>query len=295
MIHKSLVDRLSLNKIASPFLIAPLLTLCTAHVSNAELLVYDGFGVGVGGYTDGASITGNGHGTGWLGDWTAGSQYATVSGGIAPSSIVSEDGMVTFGDGSSSQAMGRSYDVTFSSDDITEGWASWTVQRNGLREFRLNPFATVTTGAGQFMGIHAENFSSSLTANIRYGSANDIATGTSFEMSTATSYFMIAQAILNPLGTPDTFNVWIFESSSYTGASLGAPTISVSHDSDFDFDSWSVTDQNPQNNTANVVYDEFRIGNTFEDVSGIVPEPSTYALLAGAVCVGIAYLRRRHH
>lgn len=281
------------NKLSARLLISASLTLGASTATQADILAYDGFGVGGDGYTDGAGISGNGNGTGWAGSWTGGSQYATVTGSIAPSSVDSENGMVTFGDGTSSQALGRQYNASFSSEGLNEGWASWTVQRNGLREFRLNPFANNTNGAGQFMGIHAENFSTTLVANIRFGSAADIAVGTSFEMAEDTSYFMVAQSILNTSGTPDTFNVWIFESSSYTGAALGTPTISVSHDANNNYDSWSMTDQNPQGNTANVIYDEFRIGESFADVSGVVPEPSTYALLAGAACVGVAFLRRR--
>jgi hypothetical protein len=52
------------------------------------------------------------------------------------------------------------------------------------------------------------------------------------------------------------------------------------------------------NSTANVTFDEVRLGTTFNDVTPFttaVPEPSSYAALAGAALLGFTLIRRRRN
>ncbi len=296
MMHPThpLTRALSIKTLAAFSLTCALFT-ATSPQAEAVLLAYDGFGVGGSGYTDNAAINGQGHGTGWSETWSAGVDYVTKAGSIAPSNVQSEDGLVSFGNVSSTESIGRVYDANFSTNgggDYSEGWASWVVQRNNTRDFKLNPFANANTGNGQYMGIHALNGSNTLYAEIRYAGSASIEQGTSFEMTTSTTYFMVAQALVGAGPTPDVFNVWIIDASAYDGTISETPTITVSYDMEQTYTAMSMTNQNPLGEVDAVLFDEFRLGTTFSDVSG-VPEPSTYAVIFGLAAGMLALYRQR--
>lgn len=294
--------RASFSKV-HPLIVSLMLLTGLLGKAEAALLAYDGFGVGPGGYTDGADIQGQGHGTGWAGTWISNSDndtlYTTVNGSIAPATVMAEDGMVRFGGTNKTIDLGRQYTTTFGGDTpvISEAWSSFAFERNQTREFVVNPFDTTNSAAsGQFMGIFAANGSNDLVARIRFGTSIDIeVSASSFSMTTGTDYFVVTQALFNPSGVEDVLNVWVFAADDYDGILSAQPTMTVAYDLDSEFSFWTARNQNPLNNPVAVNYDEFRLGETFNDVSALIPEPGTWALLLGSVlgiCVVVGRRKR---
>jgi len=266
--------------------------------AQGDVWVYDSFGVGGTVYTNNAPIDGEGHGDGWAASWDASNDnFVTRTGSIVPASVPSQDGvMVRAGGESTSESAGRQYTPTFggANPTIGEAWFSFGFQRNvHERSLVINPFDTNNNpGAGQFFGVFADNFSTDLKARIRYGGAADVADSVdAFTLTLGTEYFIVGHATFNPTGTADVLDVYVFESASFDGTLPGSPTMTTSFDLDSSFNHWTLSSQNPQGNTNVLVYDEFRIGETFQDVT-IVPEPTTAAAALG-LCAMIAARRRR--
>lgn len=282
------------------FLLVTIPTLAATTAAHADLLVYDGFGVGTdaGQYTDGAGIDGQGHGVGWSGEWIVANDsanYVTEAGAIAPGNLVSQDGvLVRAGGNSESLGIGRAYTTTFggANPTMSEAWFSFGFQRNvHNRQLVINPITSDTdASAGQFFGLSAANGSDQLVARIRYGNSSQIETSASaFTVTLGVEYFVVGQVLFNESGTQDVFNVYVLDADGFTGTLPGSPTMSVAWDFDNSFNAWALSTQNPQNNTDVLVLDEFRIGDSFADVAPI-PEPASLALLlAGA---GLVAARR---
>jgi hypothetical protein len=279
---------------------AKLQALCTMALAaglvgpvsaNAAVLVYDGFGVGTdaGQYTNNAGIGGVGHGTGWSGDWEDSSgNYVTRTGSIAPAGLDSEDGvLIRAGGNSDSLNISRPYSSTFggANPSVGEVWFSFAFQRNtSQRELRVNPLGN-NHSAGQYMGIFLPTGSAEMVARIRYGTSTQIIDSTdSFEVTLGTAYLVVGQALLNAAGTEDQLNIYVVEASSFNGTLPATPSMTVSYDFNSSFNRWAMYTQNPQGNEDVVVFDEFRIGESFTDVSPI-PEPASLTLLGGAATV----------
>ncbi len=268
--------------------------------TEAALIAYDGFGVGPGGYEVGQGVEeGVGQGIGWFdASWstTAPDDNLTLTGSLAPSSVNSEDGYVLRTSTGGAVDMSRRYTTTFggATPVITEAWFSLSLQRNGReRSFVVNPFANnAGTGAGQFIGIGADN-GGDLVARMRpQGSNSVVSSATSFDLNLGTNYFIVGQVMFNNSGTADQLNVWVQPSASYTGT-LGAANLTVSVDFDTTFSRWSAGTGNPDGEINSVGFDEFRIGNSFADVSpAAVPEPTSAALI-GLSIAGLCLIRRR--
>ncbi len=85
----------------------------------------------------------------------------------------------------------------------------------------------------------------------------------------------------------DTVELWV---NPTLGGTLGTADASISG-GDF-----AITCFNTRPDTANVfIFDELRIGESYADVTPytVIPEPTTWALLAGSLTALVVFRRRR--
>ncbi len=267
----------------STLIIAFLLTTIITPSSQGELLVYEGFGVGDGGYEDNASIDGHGHGSGWTeGEWEVSgkqSDFFTMDGSLVSPGAASQEGILirTAGAGvNDSLNLGRRYEAGLGGPlpPVSEAWVSFYFQRNAdARELVINPFSNSTDGgAGQYFGLKAANASDELFLTCRTGNAQTLETSeTSFPITLGVDYFVVGQLLLYESGIEDEFKVWIFEVGNYPSSLPETPTMSISGDLDATFDSWAIISQNPRGFPNVLIFDEFKIGASLEDV---LPKPA---------------------
>lgn len=124
-------------------------------------------------------------------------------------------------------------------------------------------------------------------------SANAITSGTtggSFSVDTTHLALLRIQG-----GTTDLMSLWINPDLSLGEGGLGAATItraySVFNDGLFLSEVNSIASTASLNTNNSALFDEIRVGSSFAAVTPI-PEPSSFALLAG-ILVGLSLLRRR--
>ena len=111
--------------------------------------------------------------------------------------------------------------------------------------------------------------------------------GSSVAVAANTTYFITIKAELTSGG--DTVELFIDPDPS-----AGAPTVADATISGADLGTLDGIrfNANSQQASDQTTFDEFRLGDTWGDVSPI-PEPSAYALIAGVLGLGFAALRRR--
>lgn len=277
---------------------ALMLGLSLPGSAHAALISYESFGVGPGPneYTDGASIDGEGHGTGWTTNWgqlvTATTQYTTDTGSIAPSILQSEDGMLVRSATSDSELISRTYGTTVGGVGSSETWFSFAFRRqNNQRFLNISPLANSFSSGGQYWGLVVDNGSSDLYGQVRYAGSTTTNSTDTFSVALGTDYFVVGQLEFNPVAA-DVMNVWLMPSASFDGTLPMTPTITLSQATDETYDKWNINSQNPQNAVESLIFDELRVGTTFGDVAPI-PEPSTAAMLLGALGVLALAKRRR--
>jgi PEP-CTERM motif len=246
---------------------------CLVSTSQAALIAYEGFD-----YTAGANaLSGKNGGTGWSGAWSA-VDNNIVSPGLSYSTLqTSGNYAVTdangFGDGSVR---------LFSSAQSGTIWFSGLVQSNN-------------SGSG-FVGLNlidSSNNNGALGFGQRFNQANldlygDRTNGAQQQSSgiSSSSLSFVAAEINLSAGTV----TWYVNP---TGLGSGSAPTGSSFTGSTTFSSFTAIGVGLRGNTS-ANFDEIRIGTTWQDVSPTaVPEPSTYASIAGAGILGFALLRRR--
>lgn len=121
-------------------------------------------------------------------------------------------------------------------------------------------------------------------------------TGTSVTPAVGTTYLFVAKFELSLTPGANNAYVWIFDDPAdvalggadlATGTAMGSITGRDTTDLRFKSIGFYL-----DNATDRMSVDELRLGTTFASVSP-VPEPSTYAAIAGALALGVIALRRR--
>jgi PEP-CTERM motif len=243
-------------------------SLALVSTTHAALNAYNGFGAASSGFSTDFS-TGNATGL------TYGS--LTTSGADANESL-------TINSGANSVAQ------LSSTASGTSVWLSWVYNPANSNEFgglRLSN-GTDPVNAAQIWFSPRNSGSGELFISSRGTSGGNQAFSTGQTLSFGTSYFMVVKLDT----TAKTLDFWLNPTAG--AVSPGTSTLSLT------------TAQLP---TASIVvnsigllgggsggatYDEIRVGTTWADVSpSAIPEPSSYAALAGGALLGAALLRRR--
>jgi len=256
--------------------------------ARAVLIAYDGFST-PGTYTDGTTILtpGNG-GSGWTDNWT-------VSGTPTGQFTGTTSGLTYSNGGALTTTAGAAIDTSttnttqmmrhFSSTDYVNGdsiYLSFLVNRSAalstsLLEFRLiNKSGDSTRAIFRSSSSSADSWTLADASNNVFGTAGSSVVGNTFFAVMRVDFLTGNTGVslwLNPaLNTP-----------------LGAANISGGlGSSSFDIGGVRLTAQA----SATGTFDEVRVGTTYADVSPI-PEPTTWALLAGSLTVLVVFRRRR--
>ena len=246
------------------------------------------------------NLEGNNGGTGFGSAYVDADRFDVTAGSLSFGSLAtSGNSIITTEDGTNFD--GRTgFAVRQLGSTLGDGdtfWASYlftteTTGQFGNIAFLDNAAAVVGSGATQnsvFNFGFADAFESGGTDF--FGMQDQTATGTgagsSVSVAANTTYFVTIKAELTSGG--DTVELFIDPDPS-----AGAPTVADATISGADLGTLDGIrfNANSQLADAQTTFDEFRLGDTWNDVSPI-PEPSAYALMLGMLGLGFAALRRR--
>jgi len=251
-----------------------LLTGASLLTSHAAIIATDDFNSLSGGLNGRSGGTG-----GWTGNWTAASNYTSSS------VVQTYSGLNTSGANAVTVTGGfQSANRTFAAQ-TGRVWGSFTVNFSaipGTLEIKLNEAGNPNWSA--MFGFSGGN----IFTNHSGGSA---LVNTAFTATASTTYF-VAFTYDSTGATPTTFYV------NPTGLGAGsAPSGSVSSASFTGTNSGmgpGIGSLSLYGDSTTLVIDDVRLGTTWADVSpSAIPEPSTYAALAGLGVLGLAAFRRR--
>lgn len=258
--------------------------------ARAVLIAYDGFST-PGTYTNGTSILtpGNG-GSGWTDNWTVSgtptAQFVATTSGLTYSNggalTTTAGAAIDSLSGNTTQMM-RHFATTSYSDGDTI-YLSFLTDRtsavsNSYLDFRLiNRTGDATRGYFRNTTGGADSFSIYNQADTQLGS--------SFGSGLQNNTFFVVLRIDFAAGANDTLSVWL-------NPALNAPLGTANASGTLNLDSNDIGGiRLTGGSSATGVFDEVRVGTTFADVSPI-PEPATWALLAGSLTALVVFRRRR--
>ncbi|MEX2607661.1 MAG: PEP-CTERM sorting domain-containing protein [Kiritimatiellia bacterium] len=252
--------------------------LLLMQTASAALLAYDGFDE----YADGTLASNNG-GSGWTSSWDSNTVTADVqSGGLSYSNgSISINGgskaITVFGSNTNNeQAILRSFTPTTSNGNL---YFSYLVQSNtsDVDDF-YRMLLTATESRNEAGGGIGDVQTGAAEFGARVGKTGpDASTGDTY--ATGTTYFLVGKLSSQGGTAYDQLEMWINPSSSTEGAA----DLSVSSNTgETDMVNWGMRSVNV-NNSGDKVFDEFRVGTTYNAVT--IPEPGTFALMAGALVV----------
>ncbi|MDX2111445.1 MAG: PEP-CTERM sorting domain-containing protein [Verrucomicrobiota bacterium] len=261
---------------------------------SAAVLVTEGFN-----YPSGA-LTGQSGGTGFTAAWAlpavntpaSAVTFPVVATGLTGSAVPGgvSGGAIEDANGSGAFKNSRAFDATGLYADGNTIWYSFLATQ-GIAGNASIRFGT-TEAQGQNNGI---GMSFNVTNGIR-AAIGGTSTSLVNALALNTTYFIVGKASFSAAALGDTSQAWVLPATAIPAdvseASLNALALHTT----------LLTGDAIMNTTGNIMYlasfatstttlDEIRVGTTLADV--VVPEPSTYALLAGSSIVLLALLRRR--
>lgn len=266
--------------------IGAMVALVIAGTGRAQLLLYDGFDYPV----DQALQDQSG--------WSASGSGAGIS--IVSGNIASDGILAPTGNQLSLASNGLTATRSFASQ-TTDVYASFSFKiasLGSLDEAGAIIAGFQQTGTGTAANLWLRKNGSNIDIGANVGGASPVTYNSNGSgWSTDSSFFIVVQYDFNDSSpTNDAVNVWILPNTATNSSEipdfLSGPWgsgIQVSGGPDRDFLDGFYLQQAP--NGPNLLFDELRIGSSWADVTPVaaIPEPSTYALLAGTAMLG-AYL-----
>ncbi len=255
--------------------------------ASAALIAYEGFN-----YTEanGTTLTGLNGGTGWD------EAYPTVEGTNRLADGLSFTGHLP--------SIGKGYE-RLASATLTSNGRNWeTALSNGTiwYSFLVNPVLSgrgtlgVVQGASSNQngfGIRFEPNATTATT-LRFNAntpAQNPGTDINFANGYGLTYLVVGKLTIDTAASTRN-DIWVYQNGqtvpTLTNASVGMSFSSAVTGASIP----AFYGRSFGNPNAAIVFDEIRIGTTFADVSAI-PEPSTFAALAGLGALGLVASRRR--
>jgi hypothetical protein len=251
----------------------------SSPVAKAQVIAYDGFNYGV---PNGTSVAGLNGGTGW--------QTAYSPSG----SIFITNGLSYAGINSSGEAMAYTANATLNNSGRTWGaagniptgtyWYSLLINPSdtgGAGPYSRGTFFISGSGAGNQdgFGFRYDNTGSGNSLNLTADTVNGSA-GTALNFAYDQTLFIVGQVIVG--ATSSSSQIWVFNNGNLPTSQAGLGTGSISSQAIGASSLFSNIGGRAFGNSANTVFDEITIGNSFADVVP-VPEPATMALLTGGL------------
>jgi hypothetical protein len=265
-------------------LLVAALAASLASSASATLIAYEGFN-----YTEanGTTITGLNGGTGWD------QAYPTVEGTIRLGDGLSFTGHLA----SAGKSIERLQSATMSADG--RNWETALATGTIWYSFLMNPTATgrgtfgVVQGAASNQngfGIRFEPSTTTLQINANTPNQNP-GTNITFANGYGQTYLVVGKLTIDTAANTRN-DVWAWQNGQTVPTNLTNASVGMSHAS------FATGASIPAlygrafgSPNAAVFFDEVRIGTTFGDVA--IPEPSSFAALAGLGVLGMVASRRR--
>jgi hypothetical protein len=234
--------------------------LAFASTAQAALIAYNGFN----GSPTGFSTDFNSSNTAGL-TYSAGGNTLTTSGGAITG-------------------------ATDTTGTLTSGLTTGTVWMSFLVQYTATPFVEfarvqLQNGGSEMFQLAADrDASNNFYMSRRAGAGGNVNTSTGVAIAEDVTFLVVGRLNL----TSQTADFWVNPTlslsdptspqASFATTSLAVDRISLNF-----------------NGTANVTFDEIRLGTTFNDVTpfSAIPEPSSFAALTGLALLGAAAMRRR--
>ena len=172
---------------------------------------------------------------------------------------------------------------------------------DGVQQGVLVDFGHDTTGTSRDLGVHIGGATGGSSSNFRLSlqtqgkkdttqanwdlvdSGLDLASGTNLVQ------LRVIHSSATPVGVDARYELWLNPtSSSATPDFVHEENLGLAiNNSDFGFDSFGISQS--LNGEQSILVDELYLGET----SGVIPEPSAYAAIAGLLSLGLVLTRRR--
>lgn len=257
---------------------------------NAQA-IYDGFD-----YTSGQALAAQNGGDGFSGAWASpgGAVTATIVSGLGFGTNLSTSGNAVQIINSGANSWGAS-SIVARAVSSAPGATYWQSYLANITDFGSGfNMQGVGSGSGEFAtGVTVSNYGSN-SAAIRSGGGDG---GFGAALSSGTTYLTIAQY------SGSGINAWVFTQAGFdnwvsngsTEGSLSTYAFSNgSRSGDASFSGTLVLGGYSTGGAITVVFDEIRFGSSLAEVTpSAIPEPSSFAALAGVAMLGSAAMRRR--
>ena len=275
-------------------LLLPALLLSTP-LACATLTIYEPFG-----YTPGGTLANQNGGTGFSGAWPAGATNHTLS--AANTSL-------SYPTASPLTGQGAHLSIGTTTGGITASRGLAAGAQVNLATAGVGLYASALISIGEIGQTTSVQFSNGSNIRFSYGinaagnffsSVDPGAGGQVATINTVaainTTYLVVAYIRTNTgPGNPPNDEVFVnFYAPGDTIVAPGSDTAwqaRASGNSGLNLDVMRIAANNPSATTT-LRMDEIRVGTTFQDVTGVVPEPGTVALSGLALALGLVRRRR---
>jgi hypothetical protein len=261
-----------------------------AGAARAALIAYEGFDYAEPAGTSVGALNG---GTGWEEAYPAPSGTVALQPGLSFPGITTSGQSMEFGANANLTSNGRNWGAAVTTQDY---WYSFLMNptTDGSGAVSRGTFGVLQNGTGgdnqNGFGIRYDVSGTTLTVNAQ---SRVQAPGTNIEFPNGfgDTYFVLGKLTVDMAG--DTKNdIWVYSSSQSLPASeaaAGAPMSTVTGVTGTVFPALY---GRAFSNSQPTRFDEIRVGETFASVTGVIPEPTSVALLMLGF-VGLSYRRVR--